>query len=60
MTYLRVTKTQMSKMILLEKANELNIPHQNFMKTKQKLEKAIKDTTINCKEIIFDVGSPIF
>ena len=29
------------------------------MKTKQELEKAIKDT-INCKEIIFDVGSPIF
>ena len=30
------------------------------MKTKQELEKAITDTTINCKEIIFDVGSPIF
>ena len=29
------------------------------MKTKQELEKAIKDTTIKYKEIIFGAGSPI-
>ena len=45
---------------MLKKAKELNIPRRNFMKTKYDLEKAIKDTIINCKEIIFDVDSPIF
>ena len=42
----------MSKTTLLEKAKELNIPRGNCMKTKQWLEKAIKDTIIKYKEII--------
>ena len=50
----------MSKTTLLEKANELSTPRRNFMKTKQELGKANKDTIINYKEIIFDVDRPIF
>ena len=42
----------MSKTTLLEKAKELNIPRRNRVKTKQGLEKAIKDTIIKHKDII--------
>ena len=49
----------MSKTALLEKAKELNIPRRNCMKTKQELEKAIKDTIIKYKEIIFGADIPI-
>ena len=47
----------MSKRTLLEKAKELHIPRWNCMKTKQGLEKAIKDTIVKYKEII-GVDSP--
>ena len=43
----------MSKASLLELAKKLNIPHRNCMKTKEKLEEAIKDTIKVYKEIIF-------
>ena len=46
-------------MTLLEKAKKLNIHCQNCMKTKQELEKAIKDTIIKSKEIIFGAYSAI-
>ena len=46
-------------MTLLEKAKELNIPCRICMKTKQGLEKAIEDTIIKYKDIIFVVDSPI-
>ena len=36
------------------------ILRQNCMKTKQELEKTIKDTIIMYKEIIFGVDSPIY
>ena len=49
----------MSKTILLEKAKESNIPRRNCMKTKQELEKAIKDTIIKYSEIIFEADNPI-
>ena len=42
----------MSKTTLLEKAKELNISRRNRVKTKQGLEKAIKDTIIKYKDII--------
>ena len=58
-TCLRVTKKQMGVARLLEKAKELNIPRRNCMKTKQELEKTIKDTIVKYKEIIFGVDSPI-
>ena len=48
----------MNKTSLLEKAKELNIPRRNCMKTKEKLEKAIKDTIIRYKVIIFGADSP--
>ena len=41
----------MSKTSLLELAKKLNIPRRNCMKTKQGLEKAIKDIIKGCKEI---------
>ena len=49
----------MSKKKLLEKAKELNIPRRNCTNTEQKHKKAIKDTIIKYKEIIFGVDSPI-
>ena len=45
-------------MALLQKAKELNIPRQNCMKTKQELEKAMKDTFIVYKEITFCARYP--
>ena len=41
------------------KAEELNVPRQNCMKTKKELEKTIKETIIKYKEIIFGVKNPI-
>ena len=49
----------MNKMLLLKKAKELNITRQNCMKTKEELEKAIKDTITKYKEIIFGPDSPV-
>ena len=43
----------MNKKPLLELAKNLNIPRRNCMKTKEELEKAIKDTITMCREIIF-------
>ena len=48
----------MTKTALLQKAKELNIPRQNCMKTKQELEKAMKDTFIVYKEITFSARYP--
>ena len=49
----------MNKTSLLELAKKLNIPHRNCMKTKEELEKAIKDTIKGCKEIIFGLDTPV-
>ena len=49
----------MNKTNLLVKAEELNVPRQNCMKTKKELEKTIKETIIKYKEIIFGVKNPI-
>ena len=49
----------MSKTTLLQEGKELNIPRRNCVKTKQELEKAIKDTIIRYKEIVFGADSPI-
>ena len=49
----------MNKMLLLKKAKELNITRQNCMKTKEELEKAIKDTITKYKEIIFLLDNPV-
>ena len=43
----------MNKTSLLELAKKLNIPRRNRMKTKERLEEAIKDTISIYKEIIF-------
>ena len=43
---------------LLKESKELNIPRRNLV-SKDKLEKAIKDTIIRYKDIIFDVDSPM-
>ena len=43
----------MKKTSLLELAKNLKIPRRNCMKTKKKLEEAIKDTIKDYKEIIF-------
>ena len=48
----------MNKTLLLELAKKLNISHRNCMKTKEGLEKAIKDTITGCKEIIFGADTP--
>ena len=48
----------MNKTPLLELAKKLNIPCQNCMKTKEKLEEAIKGTITGYKEIIFGLGTP--
>ena len=49
----------MNKTSLLEHARKLNITRRNCMKTKEELEKAIKDTITKYKEIIFGPDSPI-
>ena len=45
-------------MSLLELAKKLNMPRRNCIKTKEGLEKAIKDTITKYKEIIFGADSP--
>ena len=47
----------MSKTSLLELAKKFNIPRRNYIKTKEELEEAIKDTIKVYKEIIF--GFPL-
>ena len=49
----------MNKTSLLELAKKLNIPRRNFMKTKEELEEAIKDTIKGYKEIIFGSDTPV-
>ena len=44
---------------LLELTKKLNIPRRNCMKTKEKLEKCIKDTIIEYREIVFGADTPI-
>ena len=46
-------------MSLLGLAKELNISRRNCMKTKEELEKAIKDTITKYKEIIFLLDNPV-
>ena len=48
----------MNKTPFLELAKKLNIPRRNCMKTREELEKAIKNTIIEYKEIIFGADSP--
>ena len=48
----------MNKISLLELAKALNIPRRNCMKTKEKLEEAIKDAFTLYKEIIFSSDTP--
>ena len=43
----------MNKTSLLELGQKLNIPRRNCMKTKEELEKAIKDTITKYKEMLF-------
>ena len=49
----------MNKTLLLESAKKLHIPRRNCMKTKEELEKAIKDTITRYKEIIFGPDTPL-
>ena len=49
----------MNKTSLLELAKMLNIPCRNYMKTKEELGEAIKDTITRYKEIIFDSDTPV-
>ena len=49
----------MNKTSLLELAKKLNIPRRNGMKTKEKLEEAIKDTIKVYQEIIFGSDTPV-
>ena len=49
----------MNKTSLLEKAKELNIPRRNCLKTKEELEKPIKDTITRYKKIIFCSDLPV-
>ena len=49
----------MNKKSLLELAKKLNIPRRNFMKTREELEEAIKDTIKEYKEIIFGSDTPV-
>ena len=48
----------MNKTSLLELGKKLNISRRNCMKTKKKLEEAIKDTITRYKEIIFGSDIP--
>ena len=49
----------MNQTSLLGLAKELNISRRNCMKTKEELEKAIKDTITKYKEIIFGPDTPV-
>ena len=49
----------MNQTSLLGFAKELNISRRNCMKTKEELEKAIKDTITKYKEIIFLLDNPV-
>ena len=49
----------MKETSLLELTKKLNIPHRNCMKTKEELQKCIKDTIIEYREIIFGADTPI-
>ena len=49
----------MSRASLLELAKKLNIPRRNCMKTKEELEKTIKDIIKVYKEIIFGSDNPV-
>ena len=49
----------MNKTSLFELVKKLNVPRRNCMKTKEELEKAIKDTITKYKEIIFGPDSPV-
>ena len=49
----------MNKTFLFELSKKLNIPRRNYMKTKEELEEAIKDTTKGYKEIIFGSDVPV-
>ena len=49
----------MNKTFLFELSKKLNIPRRNYMKTKEELEEAIKDTTKGYKEIIFGSYVPV-
>ena len=44
--------------MLLELAKKCNTPRRNFMKIKEKLGEAIKDTIIRYKETIFGSDTP--
>ena len=44
---------------IVRESKESNILRRNCMKTKQELEKAIKDTIIKYREIIFGADNPI-
>ena len=48
----------MNKTSLLELVKKLGIPRRNWMETKEKLEKAIRDTITEYKDIIFGPGTP--
>ena len=50
----------MNKTSLLEPEKKLNIPHRNFMKTKEELEEAIRNTIAEYKEIMFGADSPAY
>ena len=49
----------MNKTSLLELAKRLNIARRNCMKTREELEKAIKDTIKGYKKIIFGSDTPV-
>ena len=49
----------MNKTSLLELAKKLNIPYWNYMKTREELKKAIKDTIKRYREIIFGSNTPV-
>ena len=48
----------MNKTSPLELAKKLNIPRRNYMKTKEELEEALKDTIKRYKEISFSSDTP--
>ena len=49
----------MNKASLLELAKKLNIPRGNWMKTKEEVEEAIKDTIKGYNEIISSPDTPV-
>ena len=50
----------MNKTFLLEFVKKLNIPRRNYMKTKEELEEAVKDTIKGYEEIIFVSDTPVY